>query len=66
MDIKPMKSVIPMTAQKEHDLELRTAIAKAIYMCGKSGEDATMIEIEVLRQMGRYDLLPQCERKCYI
>ena len=51
-----------MDEKERRDWELWHAIMAAIHMCGFNGEDVTARSIDVLRQIGRYDLLPQCDR----
>ena len=62
-DVKPVEPLIlPKNEKERQDWELLNAISTAIHMCGFNGEDVSMMSIEVLKQIGRYDLLPQCER----
>lgn len=60
--IRPVAPIIPNTEKEKQDLELWNAIGTAIHMCGYTGEDVTMKGIEVLKSIGRYDMLPPCER----
>ena len=61
-NIHPIAPIISNTEKEKRDLELWNTISTAIHMCGFSGEDVTMKGIEVLKSMGRYDMLPLCER----
>ena len=58
----PIAPLIPMTEQQMRDSELWDAIGTAIHMCGYNGDDVTRMGIEVLKQIGRVDLIPPCER----
>lgn len=44
-------------------MELWNAITTAIFVSGHRGEDVTFLGIETLKKLGRYDLLPPCERE---
>ena len=60
--IKPI-IINPFETEKERqDSLLMRAINTAISVCGYSGDDAASASMETLRQLGRYDLLPPCER----
>lgn len=60
--IKPI-IINPFETEKERqDSLLMHAINTAISVCGYSGDDAAAYLIETLKQLGRYDLLPPCER----
>ena len=59
---QPVKPVFPKNEKERRDLELYNAIATAIHLCGLNGEDVTAMTLETLRRLGRYDLLPPCER----
>ena len=60
--IKPI-IINPFETEKERqDSLLMRAINTAIYVCGYSGDDAASASIETLKKLGRYDLLPPCER----
>ena len=61
-DIQPIKPVFPKNEKEKRDLELWNAITTAIHLCGLNGEDVTAVGIETLKRLGRYDLLPPCER----
>ena len=61
-NIQPIPPFISIDERERQDLELWNAISTAIHMCGFNGEDVTMKGIEVLKKMGRYDMLPPCER----
>lgn len=61
-NIQPIQPFIPIDERERQDLELWNAISTAIHMCGFNGEDVTMKGIEVLKKIGRYDMLPPCER----
>ncbi len=60
--IQPIAPFIIMNEKEKQDYELLHAIMTAIHTCGFSGEDVTMKSAEVLKQIGRYDLLTPCER----
>lgn len=60
-DVHPINPLLPEN-EKPRDLELRNAICTAIKICGFYGEDAAIKESEVLKQIGRYDLLSSCEK----
>ena len=60
--IQPIEPFILMNEKEKQDYELLHAIMTAIHACGFNGEDVTMESVEVLKQIGRYDLLPPCER----
>lgn len=61
--IQPVKPVFPKNEKEKRDLELWNAITTAIHLCGLNGEDVTAMSLETLRRLGRYDLLPPCERR---
>ena len=61
-NIQPIKPVFPKNEKEKRDLELWNSITTAIHLCGLSGEDVTMMGLETLKQFGRYDLLPPCEK----
>lgn len=61
-NIQPVKPVFPKDEKEKQDLELWNAITTAIRLCGISGGDVTEVGLETLRRLGRYDLLPPCER----
>ncbi len=61
-ELNPIQPFIEMDSKAKHDQELWVAITTAIHLCGLSGEDVTMMGIETLKRLGRYDLLPPCER----
>lgn len=61
-NIQPVKPFFPKNEKEKRDLELWNAITTAIHLCGFNGEDVTAMGLETLRQLGRYDLLPPCER----
>ena len=58
-DVRPMDPLVTEN-EKPRDLELRNTISTAITICGFYGEDAAIKETEVLKQIGRYDLLSPC------
>ena len=62
-DIQPVKPFIPQTEKEKQDFELWNAITTAVHVCGFYGSDVTAKSIEVLKQLGRYDLLPPCEKR---
>lgn len=62
-NIQPVKPIFPKNEKEKRDLELWNAITTAIHLCGLNGEDVTAMGLETLRQLGRYDLLPPCERR---
>ena len=61
-NIRPGELVFPTNEKEKRDMELWDAITTAIHLCGLNGEDVTMMGLETLRKLGRYDLLPPCER----
>lgn len=61
-NIRPVEPIFPKNEKEKRDLELWNAITTAIHLCGLNGEDVTAMGLETLRQLGRYDLLPPCER----
>lgn len=61
--VQPIKPVFPKNEKENRDLELWNAITTAAHLCGLNGEDVTAIGIKTLKQLGRYDLLPPCERR---
>ena len=63
--LKPntMQPSIATDSKARRDHELWVAITTAIHSCGLSGEDVTIMGIETLKRLGRYDLLPPCERE---
>ena len=63
LNIQPVKPVFPKDEKEERDLELWNAITTAIHLCGLNGGDATEVGLETFKQLGRYDLLPPCERQ---
>lgn len=65
-ELNPIQPFIAMDSKAKHDHELWVAIATAIHSCGLSGEDVTIMGLETLKRLGRYDLLPPCERGDYI
>lgn len=61
-DVKPIQPIRPLFGKDKQDYELWEAITTAINLCGIYGEDVTIKGIETLKRLGRYDLLPPCER----
>ena len=61
-DIQPVKTNKKKNEKEKRDLELWNAITTAVHLCGLNGEDVTAMSLETLKQLGRYDLLPPCER----
>ena len=61
-NIQPVKPFFPENEKEKRDLELWNAITTAIHLSGLNGEDVTAVSLEVLKRIGRYDLLPPCER----
>ncbi len=61
-EVKPIPPILPMNAQEAHDFELCHIITTAIRSCGVSGEDVGIKLAEVLKKIGRNDLLPPCDR----
>ena len=60
--IKPI-IISPFETKKEQqDFFLMKVIDTAISVCGYSGDDAAAYSMETLRRLGRYDLLPPCEK----
>lgn len=62
-DFNTMQPFIATSTVTKRDRELWVAITTAINLCGLSGEDVTIMGIETLKRLGRYDLLPPCERR---
>ena len=60
-EVKPIPPITPTTSQTQ-DFELCHIITTAIRSCGVSGEDVGIKLAEVLKKIGRNDLLPPCER----
>lgn len=65
-ELKPIQPFIAMDSKDKRNNELWVAITTAIHLCGFSGEDVTMMGLETLKRLGRYDMLPPCERGDYI
>ena len=65
-ELNAIQPFIAMDNKAKRDNELWVAITTAIHLCGLSGEDVTIMGIETLKRLGRYDLLPPCERSDYI
>lgn len=42
--------------------ETEEAISETIKLCGISGEDASMIFVEVMKKLGKYDNISECCR----
>lgn len=61
-EVKPMPPITPMNTQEAYDFALCNIIDTAIRSCGVSGEDVGIKVAEVLKKIGRSDLLPPCER----
>ena len=61
-NIRPVEPILPKNEKENRDLELWNAITTAIHLSGLNGEDVTAMSLETLRKLGRYDLLPPCER----
>lgn len=61
-DVKPIPAFSYQSSKDIQDAKLWEAITTAIHSCGLSGEDVTIKGIEVLRKMGREDLLCPCLR----
>lgn len=60
--IKPI-IISPFETEKERqDYLLTHVIDTTISACGYSGDDAVLYSIETLKRLGRYDLLPPCEK----
>lgn len=60
--INPFNMVFK-SEEEQRATELWNAITTAIYVSGHRGEDVTVLGIETLKRLGRYDLLPPCERR---
>lgn len=60
-NIQPVLPVFPINEKEKRDMELWDAITTAIHLCGLSGGDVTMMGLETLKRLGRYDLLSPCE-----
>lgn len=50
------------TEKERRDRELWNAMAETAKMCGCRGDDVTFQVINTLKKIGRYDMLPPCER----
>ena len=61
-NIQPVQPVFPENEKEKRDLELWNAITTAVRLCGLNGEDVTAISLQTLKRIGRYDLIPPCER----
>ena len=46
----------------KEDRAMIDAARNAAYACGYRGEDVEYVIHQALKRMGRYDLLPSCER----
>lgn len=64
-DVKPIEPayLFPKNEEERRARELWNAITTAIYVSGHRGEDVTFLGIETLKKLGRYDLLPPCEKE---
>ena len=62
-EITPVHPVFPKNEKERRDWELWNAIATTAHMCGYSGEDVSAMSVEVMKRIGRYDLLPPCEQQ---
>jgi len=51
---------VPMNTQEAHDSELLRIITTTIRSCGISGEDVGIKLAEVLKKIGRNDLVSSC------
>ena len=58
---KPIMPFIKM--EKSKDDIMIDGIVEGLKMAGISGDDISFMVIQTLKQMGRYDLLPPCERE---
>ena len=47
----------------KEDRSMINAMRSTAYMCGRRGENVEYTIHQALKRMGRYDLLPPCERK---
>ena len=61
-EITPAHPVFPKDENERRDWELWSAVSTAIHMCGYSGEDVAAMSFEVMKEIGRQDLLPSCDR----
>lgn len=61
-EVKPIPPIMPINAQEVHDIELLRIITTAIRSCGVSGEDVGIKLAEVLKKIGRSDLVSSCWR----
>lgn len=43
-------------------MELWRIISDTVHICGYHGSDVTAKSIKVLKRMGRFDMVPPCER----
>lgn len=61
-NLQPVKPFFPETEKERQDFELWKGITTAVHSCGYYGSDVIAKSIDVLKQLGRYDMLPPCER----
>lgn len=59
LEIKPIDPLSVFTPKDP----VIDAITETLKECGYRGEDITMEIVHVLKRLGRYDLLPPCERE---
>lgn len=64
-NVQPIKlsDMFPKNEEERKAIELWNAITTAIYVSGHRGEDVTFLGIATLKKLGRYDLLPPCEKE---
>ena len=57
------KPIMPfITMEKSEDDIMIDGIVAGLKIAGINGDDISFMVIQALKQMGRYDLLPPCER----
>jgi len=59
---QPVKPFFPETEEKRENIELWRTICDIVHMCGYKGDDVTAKSIEILKRIGRFDMVPPCER----
>lgn len=64
IDMSEFKEKDYESQEKERkDCELWNAIMETAKECGCRGDDVTFTAIKTLKKLGRYDMLPPCERE---
>lgn len=60
---KPINPFLNDGWLSSEDKAMIDGIRNTAYICGYRGEDVEYAVHQTLKRMGRYDLLPPCERK---